>query len=61
MPPKIVLKNYLLKAGELPDGALEIADNVELVLVVVALGGDLLEGQVDDGHHHVDQDHVHHH
>jgi hypothetical protein len=51
---------HLLNAGELLDGSLYVADNVELVLVAIALGVDLLEGHIDNGHHHVDQDHVHH-
>ena len=32
-----------------------------LVLEFVSLALDVLEGHVDDGHHHVDQDHVHDH
>ncbi len=40
--------------------SLDVLDQLELVLVLLAVVLDLFEGQVDDGHHHVDQDHVDH-
>ena len=40
--------------GRSPDVLKELEPALELLLVDL----DLLEGHVDDGHHHVDEDHV---
>ena len=38
---------------------LNVSQDVKLALVRIRLGFYVLKGHVDDGHHHVDQDHVH--
>ena len=48
----------LLKAGELSTCHLYVCQDVKLALVCIRLRFDVLEGHVDDRHHHVDQDHV---
>ena len=51
---------YLLSSAEFLCGSFDVFNNLKLVLESVCLTLDVLKGHVDDGHHHVDQDHVHH-
>ena len=41
-----------------PDRPLDVGDEGELAVVLPLLTLDVVEGDVDDGNHHVDQDHV---
>ncbi len=52
-------KTNLLNSRKFSDASLDVGDDLKLVLVSLLLVLDLLERHVDNGHHHVDQDHVH--